>query len=246
MKRTVPYVLLIILLTVLVVGCGGNDQSQTIPEVTQTQFMDPPEDLRGFCYCEVIPVFQDKVTYNVEIYNTLGLNDCPADLWNQLDAEALSETYSAEVVNLNGPRYWVLNGAIGSEETTTGKVIDINGIQLMLMAQIETKVWESAVGESFYTDNEVQRTTSWIYNAGNMIYELTSAEGEVYRMQSYAQIVDSTLTISDLETLGDRLDLPEGWTYQARVLTEDSELKADGLAYVINDNLYNSYQKVLP
>ena len=38
--------------------------------------------------------------------------------------------------------------------------------------------------------------------------------------------------------------LPDGWAYQARVLTEDSELKVDGLAYLINDNLYNSYQKV--
>ena len=31
---------------------------------------------------------------------------------------------------------------------------------------------------------------------------------------------------------------------EARVLTEDSELEADGLAYVINDDLGNSYQKI--
>jgi hypothetical protein len=46
----------------------------------------------------------------------------------------------------------------------------------------------------------------------------------------------------DLETLGARLMLPEGWTYQARRLDADLELKADGLAYVINDDFYNSYQ----
>jgi hypothetical protein len=38
------------------------------------------------------------------------------------------------------------------------------------------------------------------------------------------------LTIEDLETLGDGLDLPKGWSYQARVLAEDSELKTEGLA----------------
>ena len=65
-------------------------------------------------------------------------------------------------------------------------------------------------------------------------------------MQSYAQIVDPPLTIDDLETLGVRLELPEGWGYQARVLTDDSELIADGLAYVINDDFGNSYQKVTP
>ena len=56
---------------------------------------------------------------------------------------------------------------------------------------------------------------------------------------------DAELTIADLETLGERLTLPDGWRYETRVLTEDSELKADGLAYVINDDLGNSYQKIL-
>lgn len=79
-----------------------------------------------------------------------------------------------------------------------------------------------------------------------MVYELTAPNGDVYRMQSYAQIADPNLTIADLETLDTRLNLPQGWTYQALVLTEDSELKANGLVYVINDNPYNSYQKVMP
>ena len=77
-----------------------------------------------------------------------------------------------------------------------------------------------------------------------MVYELTSPEGDVYRMQSYTQLVDPTLTIDDLETLGERLELPEGWRYQARVLGEDSQLVADGLAFVINDDFLNAYQKI--
>ena len=64
-------------------------------------------------------------------------------------------------------------------------------------------------------------------------------------MQSYSHIVDDTLTIEDLETLGDWMDMPEGWSYEARVLTEDSVLVADGLAFVLNDSLMNSYQKIL-
>jgi hypothetical protein len=79
-----------------------------------------------------------------------------------------------------------------------------------------------------------------------MVYELTSPKGDVYRMQSYSQIVDQTLTIEDLETLGDRLDLPEGWSYQARVLTADSALVVEGVTYVINDEFLNTYQKVNP
>lgn len=117
---------------------------------------------------------------------------------------------------------------------------------MRLGAVIETKLWEGTVGNALYTPNEVQRTTTFIYYAGNMVYELTSPAGDVYRMQSYTQMFDPTLTIADLETLGARLDLPEGWSYQARVLGENSALVADGLAYVINDELANSYQQVTP
>jgi hypothetical protein len=79
-----------------------------------------------------------------------------------------------------------------------------------------------------------------------MVYELTSSEGDVHRMQSYAQIADHKLTIRDLENIVARLSLPDGWSCQARVLAEDSELKVDGLANVINDRMYNAYKKVTP
>ena len=62
-------------------------------------------------------------------------------------------------------------------------------------------------------------------------------------MQSYAQIVDPDLTIEDLSTLGDRLSPPEGWTYGIRTLEEDFLLDSAGLAYVINDDYDNSYQR---
>ncbi len=149
-----------------------------------------------------------------------------------MDAEALKEKYGAVVVKVNGPRYWVMNSITGSGATVAGKVVDFGGIEMTQRAVLETKIWQGTVGDKFYTPNEIHRTTVYIYLKGNMVYELTSPEGDVYRMQSYAQIADPSLTIADLENLGSRLDLPDGWTYQARVLTEDSELKIDGLAYI--------------
>ncbi|MPN46693.1 hypothetical protein SDC9_194290 [bioreactor metagenome] len=65
-------------------------------------------------------------------------------------------------------------------------------------------------------------------------------------MQSYSQIADPSLSIDDLASLGDRLNLPEGWRYQAITLEEDLLLKANGVAYVINDEFYNTYQQILP
>ena len=34
---------------------------------------------------------------------------------------------------------------------------------------------------------------------------------------------DPKLTIADLDTLAERLTLPDGWRYESRLLTEDSE-----------------------
>ncbi|MEZ4657407.1 MAG: hypothetical protein R2911_07530 [Caldilineaceae bacterium] len=108
----------------------------------------------------------------------------------------------------------MLNQLTARGDTATGKTVDFGGIEMGLPAVLETKVWVGTVGDAFYAPNEVQRTTTFSYRAGNRVYELITPEGDVYRMQSYAQIVDPTLTIADLETLGERLALPEGWRYQ--------------------------------
>ena len=246
MKFTFMPTLFAALLAIFLTACGNSAQSQTIPAVIPSQTAQLPADLRDYRYCEIIPVFQEGLNLRVEVYNTLGSNECPAELWSKIDAEKLKEQYGAAAVKVNGPRHWVMNSIIGGGATTAGKVLDFWGIEMTQRAVLETKIWQGSVGDKFYTPNEVHRTTVFAYWKGNMVYELTTPQGEVYRMQSYAQITDPTLTIADLETLGARLSLPKGWTYQARVLTDDSDLKADGLAYVINDNLYNAYQKVTP
>ncbi|MEM8862635.1 MAG: hypothetical protein AAGD96_30360, partial [Chloroflexota bacterium] len=229
-------------------ACGGNtDPSEAIPAVEQTQFQRPPEDMRNFRYCEVIPVFKNGTDLYVEVYASIGLNECPEEAWNSLSADAIAEEYGAVQVNMNGPRFWLVNRTAASGESAEGKVAEFAGMQLRRAAVINMQLSDAQEGMSdeLYIDNKVERTTTYLFTAGNMVYELTSPEGEVYRMQSYTHIVDDTLTIDDLETLGDRLDLPEGWSYEARVLTEDSQLVADGLAFVLNDSLMNSYQKIL-
>ena len=237
---------IIALVIVGLVASSNTDHSQAVPEVTQTQFLEFPDDIRDYRYCEIIPVFRSGVTLYVEVYNTLSLNECPSELWNELDEETLKEAYDAMAVRINGPRYWVINKMDGRGSSADAKVADFGGIEMTLRAILESKVWEGTVGDASYTVNEVQRTTTYTYYAGNMVYELTSPEGDVYRMQSYSQIFDPTLTIDDLETLGERLELPEGWSYQARVLTEDSELTANGSTYIINDAFGSTYQKVMP
>lgn len=200
-------------------------------------------ELRNVRYCEIIPVTREGRKLTAWVYNTLGLNDCPAAEWDALTEDEVNEEYGSVAAKLNGPRYWVIDKLIASGSTTTEERFTFGGIEMGLRATLETKLREGTVGEEFYVPNEVQRDTVYVYKAGYPVYELTSPGGDVYIMQSYAQIKDKTLTIDDLATLESKLALPEGWTYSTRTLTEDFELITTGLAYVINDDLYNAYQR---
>ena len=202
-----------------------------------------PAELRNVRYCEVIPVTRERRTLTSWVYNTLGLNDCPAAEWDALTEEEVNEEFGSIAAKLNGPRYWVIDKLVGSGSTASGERFTFGGIEMELRAKLETKLREGTVGEQFYVPNEVQRQTVYTYLAGKPVYELTSPEGEVYIMQSYAQIKDKNLAIDDLASLGGSLSLPEGWTYSTRTLDEDYELVTSGLAYVINDDFYNSYQR---
>ena len=99
------------------------------------------------------------------------------------------------------------------------------------------------LGDKRFTPNQITRTTNFIYKAGSLIYELTSPAGEVYVMQSYSQIENPALTMNDLPDLNKQLKLPKEWVYRSRVLDQNLSLVANGVAYVLQDNLSNSYQR---
>ena len=64
-------------------------------------------------------------------------------------------------------------------------------------------------------------------------------------MQSFTQQNDPNHQLVDLQFLGRRLNLPEGWSFSARILAEDFQLPSiDGIADVITDDLGNTYQRV--
>ncbi len=218
--------------------------TQGVPSVTQTQFMTPPNDLRNFRYCTIISAFRQRLTVKIDVYNTMSLNDCPEEAWDALDLETLKDSYGATEIIMNGPRFWVVNEIQDAEGMATGQIVDFGSIEMQLIRQFEVNILQGVGGSEFYETNEVEINTNYLYYAGNTVYELTSPEGDVYRMQSYSQMIDANLTVNDLENLATRLALPNGWTYEARVLTEDSVLNTDGLAIVINDELGNTYQKI--
>lgn len=198
---------------------------------------EPTESLSGKRYGEVLLVTPGEAGPQASVYNSFPLNDCPADLWSKLDAQAIATENGAATVLLNGPRYWLMNSI---EKTQQGPRIikNFGGIDM----QLQATVLLTAMNPAPYTANQVNRHTVFTFDAGEEIYELQDPAFRRWVMQTWSQIVDPNLSRADLPKLGERLNVPDGWTYQARVL--ESPLRIDTTthaAQVLQDDLTNSY-----
>ena len=221
--------------------CANFDSPITNEE--RTQFLPPPSDLRNFRYAEVLPTFACGGGLVTEVYVTTGFNDSPEDQWYALNADDLTHELGAVKVTLNGPRHWLMNEIIrGANNSSSGfeKIATFGTLQMQLAAQIN-----GPGDDELYAENEVQRSTTYIFKAGNEVYKLVNPQGEAYVMQSYSRKINPDLMIEDLASLGSTLNLPSGWAFQTEILSVDLEVVADGLAFVIQDELENSYQKII-
>lgn len=193
-------------------------------------------------YCEILTVERQMLALKVTVYNTIGLNDCPAEAWNALDADALKSALGVTAVLKNGPRHWTIDGIEGRGESIGSAPTMFGTIAMTQRATLERKLF-GGMTEQSYAPQEVDRDTVFVFAAGKPVFELTDPEGHVYMMQSYAQMVDPKLSLADLPELGKRLTLPEGWRYSTRILDADYRLEAKGVAIVVRDELQNTYQR---
>lgn len=199
--------------------------------------------LRNLRYCEVLYGKRHLGTLTIKVFNTQGLNECPEALWKALDVNAIEKKNDASFVRLNGPRYWTMDEIKAAGKTANDVIENFGGIEMSLRATLDVGIKRQLAGTQFYVPNVVNRNTAFIYKNGTLIYQLTSPQGQTYIMQSYSQIADPNLSMNDLAQLAARLKLPAGWKYTVKTLTQDLALQAQGKAYVIQDNFYNSYQR---
>ena len=197
------------------------------------------DGMRGVRYGEVLAMFLRDTGLEAEVFGTQMLNDCPQALLDALDADAIAKDMGAVFVKLNGPRYWLLDG-LGSKVAVVEPVFkDFNGIQMRRIATIPLGA-DFAAGA--YVVRNVNRGAVFFFDAGKTVYELVDSEGRAFVMQARCVGVDPGMTEESLANLGERLALPEGWSYRTRVL--DSELVIDTsatLATVVQDEFENTY-----
>ena len=204
---------------------------------------DNPErlvpDMRNVRYGEVLGVFARDGRFEAEVFGTQLINDCPQELWETLDATEIAADMGAIGVKLNGPRYWTLD-AFGQKVAVAEPVLrDFNGITMRRIATVD-------LGEipklGPYNETKVNRGVIFFWDEGQTIHELINPEGHAYVMQALCTGVDPTMSPESLLTLGERLELPDGWSYRTRVLEEELIVDTTAtIATVLQDEFENSY-----
>lgn len=204
----------------------------------------PPQVWRDARYCELLPLSVSLSGLKAQVFNTIGYGDCPAAQWKGIEEMSLRKQFGALTVILNGPRHFLMDRIIPKGATAQGEVITLNGITFESRAEVSLSLFELL--DRPFSEHTIDRETVYVFDAGKPTFRLTTPAGAVYVMQSYAQFVDPSLTYETLPALASKLKLPEGWTYSVVTPTEELLLKAEGKAIVVQDNLKNTYQKMVP
>ena len=196
----------------------------------------------GSRYCELLLIKRSGFSVEAEVWGTQGLNDCPQEQFEGLNLEAIQAEFGALRAVRNGPRIWLPNVTSAAQEERN--TLSFGGLAMSRLATVDIDPSQASEQLSApYRESIVRRTTTYSYPSGSDVFELVSPGGGVYVMQSMSLEVDASQALEGLPTLGQRLNLPAGWTYQVRQLDEEMILKAEGEAIVLTDDFRNTYQK---
>jgi hypothetical protein len=176
----------------------------------------------------------------IEVYNTTGLNECPADLWNALDVGKIAKQFGALRVTKNGPHYWMMD----SQTVLFGEKASFGGLEARWVATLPlATAAKAAKGSEPYKVFTPKKTQKMVYSKGKPVYELVDPDGHVYVMQAH----DEQFPIASLPKLGEKLKkLPKGWKYRTRSLTEDLvlDLGPDQTIHAVGDEFHQYYTQI--
>src|SRR5215469_412500 len=204
------------------------------------------QDLRGKPHAEVVIIKRDTNGPGAVgiCYNTLSLPGPVSDeQFRALDPNALKAEFGGDGIWLNGPRRAQMDEA-SAEVLDAGRVTSVGGILMQLVAKVRIPDVRMFAGtRPAYTETEVERTTTWVFHAGQPVHELIAPDGSVYAMQSASLIKDPNL-VEQLPNLSERLQMPDDWTYRVRTPDQNLVVQArDGVAHVVLDEFVNNYQR---
>lgn len=202
----------------------------------------PTTDLTGLYnqrYCEIFLVSMPRAPlFTVDVYNTVGLNDCPRETWNGLDFDQIKTDTGSIAVAPNGPRRWLIDTIAGGE---AGEPTSLGGLEMRFVATLDVP----SLQPEPYTEMKIARTTTWVFNKGRKLHFLISPKGRKYALQAYTTTIAKKLRARNLQWMDKRpkMALPDGWSYKTIKLKKQLRLKAPGMATILRDPLAGTYQK---
>jgi hypothetical protein len=196
-------------------------------------------DTRNMRYCEILIV---KET-GVEVYNTTGLNDCPAEVWDKLDLEKIKQQFGAKAVQKNGPHFWMMDSqTIGMGEKASLAALEAHWVATLPLAMLKGE----KTGTKPYTPFAPKKTQKMVYAKGKPVYEVVDPKGNAYVLQAH----EKQFTPESLAALGDTMkQLPKGWKFRTRTLTENLVLDLTPdvkVAYGLGDEFHQYYTLISP
>jgi hypothetical protein len=176
------------------------------------------------------------------MHASAGIQDIPPGFKWTPDPERLARELGVDKFNPNTGRIWTFDEG----ECQGGYIIEFDGVKMTWIGEMVAEdVVNHFMGPS-YVPALIYRLTKWTWKEGKPAYILREPNGPTWVMQETTSDIDPTLNINNLNEVGSKLkDLPEGWTFETKVLAKDlvlDTMKGDGWASIIRDELHNTYQ----
>jgi hypothetical protein len=189
---------------------------------------------------EILLINRERDHLKVAVYSTAGLNECPEGQWRSLDPHRLAKDLDVLDVRLDGPRFWAVDELALYD---AGETLCLDGLNARLVGETfippDTNFAEHPIP---YRDVVIGCKTEWVISRGRPLSKLVSPDGVPYYMVAYSRAIDDSLSSSSLTTLGNRLQLPEGWRYRVGSPVSDLVLRpVAGEAHVMRDEFANMY-----
>jgi hypothetical protein len=199
------------------------------------------DNARGTVWCEILPFVGTPPNVVAHIYTSTAVDNCTEERSAALDMTKLAADMGVSKAAINPGRYWVFDRITAF---TAGEIVDFNGIKAQWAATMTPQDVAGILGTKPFTPGRIVRNTEWFYMKGKPAYLLRTPEGKVWVLQVFTKQKDPTMSLETLDQLGSKLELPEGWKFERKILDKDLSLQprwADGSAYIMRDNLGNTY-----
>jgi len=84
----------------------------------------------------------------------------------------------------------------------------------------------------FLSVARVERDTEFTFFAGQVVHEVTDADGGVYVLFSFDLAAAESWDVSELDGIAGFVSLPDGWRYSSRITSEEEVYASGGVATV--------------